>query len=329
MKEEDETAETGAPLARPLQDAIDKFKLWNLEQVESQQRQEQIDTTLYHYTDSFGLRGIIESGRIWFTDYRHLNDPSELIHGIKLAHTVAREISDGADGRVRLFLETCIDMFRQENFNLTLAFYIASFSRERDDIGQWRAYADNGRGFAIGFSSSMFKISEEPLENKLSEFVGPVLYNIDEVRARHRLALEQAAEIFFDAVNANAVLMQNKTIGLPFIQEFAREVIASPLIWNCLTSKHLAYEHEREVRLIILEQAQRVSPYVMTRVRGGEVVPYIAHEMPLREPHKITEIVIGPAAPTDAERRVRAMLRELGMNQKIPIVRSDIPYRSL
>jgi hypothetical protein len=29
-------------------------------------------------------------------------------------------------------------------------------------------------------------------------------------------------------------------------------MIASPLIWNCLTSKHPAYSHEQEVLLVIL-----------------------------------------------------------------------------
>ena len=31
---------------------------------------------IYHYTNDAGLRGILETGKIWLTDIRNLNDPS-------------------------------------------------------------------------------------------------------------------------------------------------------------------------------------------------------------------------------------------------------------
>ena len=89
------------------------------------------------------------------------------------------------------------------------------------------------------------------------------------------------------------------------MDQFVREVIASPLIWNCLTSKHPAYEHEQEVRLVVMGTPATISPFVTTRFRGSEIVPYIAQPMALRLEHKIAEIVVGPAAPPDSERTVR------------------------
>src|SRR5580704_15851225 len=123
-----------------LQDAIVRFRKWSEPQLLAEQTRNTIKAPLYHYTDGRGLKGIIESQTFWFTDYRHLNDPSELIHGIEMAHDVMRLAATGADGRVRLFLERLADMFLSKNFSTTLEFFIASFSRERDDLGQWRAY---------------------------------------------------------------------------------------------------------------------------------------------------------------------------------------------
>ncbi|MGC2602252.1 MAG: DUF2971 domain-containing protein [Rhodomicrobium sp.] len=310
-----------------LQDAVDKFNTWAEAHLQSEQDKGTIEDALYHYTDGRGLKGIIESGQIWFTGYRHLNDPSELFHGIDMARDVARGMANGADGRVRLFLETFADMFRQQNFEKTLEFFIASFSRERDDLGQWRAYADNGRGLAIGFSPRLFRVVNEPAEGRLPEFAGPIVYKVDEVLARHAAPLEEAARIFLETVEANADLVSDKAIGFPFMQAFARDVMASPLIWNCLTSKHPAYAHEREVRLVIMGTPEKLSPHVKTRLRGSEIVPYIAHAMPLREPHHIAEIVVGPAAPQGAERDVSTMIRSLGVEVDFPVGRSDIPYR--
>ena len=259
-----------APLPPVLQEAISKFSAWAEQHLLAEQHANTIATPLYHYTNGYGLKGILESGRIWFTDYRHLNDPSELTHGIDMAHDVARLLGTGADGRVRLFLENIKDLFRHDNFATTLEFFIASFSRARDDLGQWRAYADNGRGFAIGFSAGMFRIGD-PVPDRLPEFVGPVRYKLDEVCGRHAAALEEAVVVFLDAVNANADLVSDRAIGIPFMDQFAREIVAQPLIWNCLTSKHPAYEHEQEVRLLLMGIPERLAPHVTTRSGGARL----------------------------------------------------------
>ena len=323
-----DAAASPAPLPDVLQEAIGKFTAWSRKHLQAEQDATDIRFPLYHYTDGSGLKGILESGRIWFTDYRHLNDPSELTHGIELAQDVARECGSRADGRVRLFLECFADMFRHDNFSGRLEFFIASFSRARNDLAQWRAYADNGRGFAIGFAPAIFSVGElKP--HLLPEFVGAVRDETDEVRARHAAALQQAAAIFLDAVNVNADLVRDKSVGIPFMQEFAREVMAQPLIWNCLTSKHPAYKHEQEVRLLIMGTPDYLSPHVTIRFRGSEIVPYIAHPIPVREPHNITEIVIGPAAPSDAERTVRTLLASIGLEPGFAVEPSGIPYRAL
>ncbi len=316
------------PLPAALQEAIDEFRRRTEQQLLAEENKNKIEVPLYHYTNGLGLKGILESGQIWFTDYRHLNDPSELVHGMEMAQDVARLLATGADGLARTFLELFRDMFRHENFESTLDFFIASFSRARDDLDQWRAYADNGRGFAIGFAPRMFRVGERPPPGQLPEFVGPVLYTLKEVCGRHELSLDEAVSIFLAAVEANPDLMSDKSIGIPFMQEFAREIIAQPLIWNCLTSKHPAYAHESEIRLVLMGMPEDLAPHVLTRYRGSEAVPYIEHPMPLREPGHIVEIMMGPAAPRNAEQEVRALLDSLGLDPNIEITRSEIPYRA-
>src|SRR5262249_23392302 len=101
-------SKNGIPTA--LKGAIAEFNGWSDVQLTQEQTNNAIAVPLYHYTDGRGLRGIIESETIWFTDYRHLNDPSELIHGIGMAHDVMQLAATGADGRLRLFLECLADM---------------------------------------------------------------------------------------------------------------------------------------------------------------------------------------------------------------------------
>ena len=42
----------------------------------------ELPPVIYHYTDDFGLRGILKTGKFWLTDIFALNDPSELEHGV-------------------------------------------------------------------------------------------------------------------------------------------------------------------------------------------------------------------------------------------------------
>ena len=190
---------------------------------------------------------------------------------------------------------------------------------------------NDGRGFTIGFSPRMFSVVDQARSDRLPEFVGPVRYAGDELRASYQTPVHQAASIFFDTINANADLMADKAIGFPFMQELARELIASPLIWRALTTKHPAYEHEREVRLVITGTSEHVRPHVTTRLRGrSEIVPYIAQPIPVREPNNILEVIVGPAAVVDAERTVRTLLHSLGVNaNEVHVFRSSIPYRAL
>jgi SIR2-like protein/DUF2971 family protein len=129
-----------------------------------------------------------------------------------------------------------------------LEFFIACFSRARDDLGQWRAYADNGRGVAIGLSPSVFTVHDKPPAGQLPDFVGPIRYQLGEVCRRHEACVEEGAAIVLSIAQNRPDLLSNPATGGPFMEELVRQMIASPLIWNCLTSKHPAYQHEQEVR---------------------------------------------------------------------------------
>jgi Protein of unknown function (DUF2971) len=314
-------------LPMALQEAIASFRRWvDDDYLHGEQRASRINRPLYHYTDARGLKGIIESGAIWFTDYRHMNDPSELVHGIELAHLIADDPDLNADQRVEAFLKTFIDMFEHARFQATLDFFIASFSRSRDELGQWRAYADNGRGFAIGFSPRIFSITKKPPDDKPPEFVGPVRYAGQRVLESFRAPIEKAANIFLITLAAHPEMQQE--VRSLFTQELSKELIASPMIWRCLTVKHPAYEHEREVRLLIVGTPGALRPHVTTRFRGSEIVPYIPQPMAVREKDIIVEIVVGPAAPPDTERTLRTMLTSLNVVVD-NILRSEIPYRAV
>jgi hypothetical protein len=156
-----------------------------------------------------------------------------------------------------------------------------------------------------------------------------VFYTNSETRARHTKGLNKAASILDAAFRYAHHHLRDKAIGMEFLNRLARSVVAAPLLWNALTCKHPGYEHEAEVRMIVLGEKKQFKGKISKRIRKGKVVPYIPRRLPLREQGNIIEIVVGPAAPKSAERDIRKLLKSLGMDSNIPIQRSKIPYRSI
>jgi hypothetical protein len=135
--------------------AVDAFTRWSHDHLIVIDARDAITTPLYHYTDEAGLKGIITNQEVWFTDHRHLNDPTEMKFGMDIAEKILREIGDD-NSHIRLFCDAARDLFSHKNMSRTFGFYIGIFTKERDDLGQWRAYACDGRGYALALAPRLF-----------------------------------------------------------------------------------------------------------------------------------------------------------------------------
>jgi Protein of unknown function (DUF2971) len=299
--------------------AVEDFITWSRQQLRTHEEATKITEPLYHYTDAAGLCGIVKSQIIWFTSYLHLNDPSELIHGMDIVHRLLKAIGEGSPGLVKEFCDIVDVVFQHQNFSNTFGFYIASFSRNRNDLGQWRAYADNGRGFAIGLAPHLFETVETDNPKPTEYVVMPVMYEMEEAEQRYRTAIEQAVGF----VRNNR---PQDNVKMAFLRRMADELIAGQLIATSLTVKHKAYKNEEEVRLVMLGEREKQKNDLRTRIRGSEIVPFMEGCMPLRDRDGITEIVIGPAAVSSAEDAVYSLLQSLDVEPSGRIGKSKIPY---
>jgi len=122
---------------------------------------------LYHYTNDAGLAGIIESGRLWFSDIFALNDPSELRHGLGIAIDLLKSKTTDARPEIATFASGFERFDLDAGIEAAGHFFICCFSADGDDLGQWRAYADNGQGFALGFDTSSLEDAFSKKKGKL------------------------------------------------------------------------------------------------------------------------------------------------------------------
>jgi len=272
---------------------------------------------LYHYTDTAGLIGVLDNRQLWFTHIQHLNDPSELQFGARIAAEMLEDQAERGNDAAKMFC----DMAKR---TLTLGsevlgFYVASFSRARDDLGQWRAYGDNARGVSIGFAPKLFQIQYRTnLGLNEKTILAPVIYaNRDD---DHRDAIGRALEIAMRGVR-DATSPEE---GFEFFRELST-LLAVPIFSYSMSAKDPAYENEREVRLLLSNDLDRLAPVLSSRARGSRLVPFIKSPLPVPLRQAIAGIVVGPAAGKLAKGAVQSLLRRHKISPDIVEV-SRIPY---
>lgn len=315
------------PLSPCMEAAIDEFTNWSTENLNARDKRNKIRAPLYHYTDAAGLNGIIKDQQLWLTDYRHLNDPHEVIYGMDMASSLLKDIKSNYHSFTGIFCDMVNELLTHRQLQDRLIFFIGSLTRNPDELGQWRAYGDNGRGFALGLAPGLFHLADKsefkPHEKAL---VTPVVYGDTDGRLRHRSSIEKAAQIVQKVVNNNGAI-EDKDLLEPFFDRMAKALIASQIILNSLSIKHGAYKNEKEVRLIITGDSQILSPYTSTRTGPGGIIPFIKYSIPIQANGNVADVFLGPAAEDRARHGVRTLLRSFISDPDPLIKHSTIPYR--
>lgn len=281
--------------------------------------------TIWHYTDVKGALGILESGRFWFTERAHLNDPSEVKHGLDLAVGIVEELAREASSQLR----NVSARFLRDGLDRTLGtfgFYVGSFSFDSDDLGQWRAYADEGRGVALGFSSTAFD-NPSPESGIETPHTFTVRYDGSVLKEYQRRAVNRALNLLEEPELQDEISKHHETAVARIFT-----TLALLLIWNSVMFKHPAYEHEKEFRVLHLGERKdfEIRSFHRRRERQGEIVDFLDLPIPpgLSSPDVLTHLRIGPAAPDELIAQLREATRSLGIAETL-IDKSGIPFRAV
>lgn len=279
---------------------------------------------VYHYCSAETLCAILESKNIRFTDINMLNDVTEVQWGYSAFEEAATRLvnrTDIPDEIPKISIEFCDSVDKiLSGAQFAVHPFVSCFSLDGDNLGQWRAYADDGRGFAIGFRASMLKqlpvtmlSVEYDSEKQIKEMMAALLA----IHARKNLDEKNGQDDFFE----DCILTATYFAGL----------------------KHSAFQEEKEIRCVHavnIKMEKEIMHFidgsnacedwesqpVKFQVRDNHLCAYI--DLPFWHPngqHPISEIYLGPKNHSVAA-NVLLYLGGLGYSN-VGIRSSKVPYR--
>ena len=278
----------------------------------------------YHYTNAQGLYGILESKSIWLTDIDHMNDPSELKHGLSFAIDYLESLIQAVQNKYERVFFTVIRTVLTEHISYRYMFYVASFSFDADHLNQWRAYADNGRGYCIEVSKDVFQRQNLNTSKLKPLSVTVMQYGDSKIKTRQRKVIKDSLQVLKSTPSPENLSSDQLTA---FMKKLAATCVTN-LIVNSIDFKNIAYKTEKEVRLLLIHGSAKARQGANIRVTDGTFVPYHTFNLTAGKVGNnfLNSITVGPAARADAELALHKLLRSLNYSG-ISIRRSKIPYR--
>lgn len=303
------------------------------------------DQLVYHYCDLHTFISIVRRGELWLADISKSNDSMELDWAKRMfrreaSHVVREHMNWGAaiqhPTRSKLApdpLPTGFDPAAATSYLAGpsigpgsqdfLRCYAMCFSVQPDSLGQWRGYADDGAGVALGFDSSAFEAVHQRGGNAAFEY-DRVIYDQAEARSRVRAAFADV-----DIHQPTASLVQDLR------EREARLFLLAPFL------KNPTFRSEQEQRLSIwiddreLAEAQQTLAQEYGDLfqplglhfsdRDRDIVPHFRLQVDLSK--LLRQVVLGPTCRTH-RRDVLLLLSSCGVDpQNVRITRSLSSYR--
>jgi len=269
------------------------------------------DFILYHYCDENILNSILSNREIWLSDINYMNDSSEFKWARDLFVKILKKNKESFTQDFRVAIINLV--FGVDNNLLPL---IGCFSMNGDLLSQWRAYANDGYGFSIGFSS-----------NTIYEGFGVNIYPVTYDK-------EEQSKIIFDGLK-NLFKIWKKDP-----QEFFLLGVGFSTDLNYLKNPYFKEEAEvRIVRLIVKDEhskkfidvggnseINKIIPLnILEREKNGNKIKFV--KLPITVPNYqiIKEIIIGPKSTVEVD-EISKMLQMNGF-ENVKITKSNIPYR--
>lgn len=202
---------------------------------------------VYHYTSVQVLSEILNHGKIWASDCRFLNDKQDF----QKVLTTFFELFNESEKKI---LNNIFHFHTWLNHP-----FIFCCSKSPEVLSQWRGYADDGKGVAIGFVKTFL---DKPKKSKFVECVYEDHSKFfSKTKAKFSNNLTRILDMYSDPN------VEKDDFGIPNYES----CLLNDIYTELLRVKNPSFREEQEVRLVKIESYQEIK----TRVSDSLLIPYI------------------------------------------------------
>jgi hypothetical protein len=238
-----------------------------------------IPEELFHYCPLSSLFGIVKSNILRLTCSKYSNDPHENIIGENVLKEILKE---NILNQQKIFITEVIkELERGRDWSIFHTPYVFCMTKKKEDLNQWRIYADNGRGFCIGLKPAFFVTGIYIQSDIDSSFNFPLDLYYDKLyinkciyeSEKQKKFIIQIIDLFTNYPEIKNLDNDKKVIS--FIQYF-----------KLITSffKHESYKDEEEWRLVCFPVCQQSFNEYKFKIdyltKRSVIVPYM--EFPIQ-----------------------------------------------
>jgi len=300
---------------------------------------------VYHYCSIEALYAIGTKKTIRLSDITKSNDSMEIMWITQYIEEIFVKTFDSVKAEyfkknypISVFQEL-IKHYQTDFFDemkRIYSYYVCCFSEKGDVLSQWRGYADDAKGVAIGFDDSLFlSIGSNGKNDPISI---PVLYfgKVEYLERSHRQIVKKAAEQLIEDLKPIA-----KTFIIDNVDDIRQQSMKPfnkcflDLFNKAIFIKNPFFKEEKEYRIcqwldnriiepqvenILLDGDVRFDKFSFQN-RGGKLVSFLDLNFSKSTSEFIKEIVIGPKAKI-----TKADVKRFLFNNGIDIEECHITY---
>ena len=243
---------------------------------------------IYHYCSMESFIKIIENKELWLSSSTQTNDIAECRWLFSLVVRYVQENFSNSPEDIQ-FANSMLDMIALNSSPS----YIACFSQDMDRLSQWRCYADEGKGVAIGFKLSSFEntligsvdFKKFPRQDKY--YLCKVIYaNYGTVSPMIQLLIDQAKNCSDPHYDIGIIFSKLRTL-------FKNDSFSEENEWRFAVDPYLSRKSDANIWLSTLPME-----IFRTRLTAKGLSRYIAYPILGAGQPQIAEIVLGPQNPT-------------------------------
>lgn len=258
---------------------------------------------IYHYCGKEVFEKIIETEIIWLSDITKTNDKGEYNDGFQIIHDILK-IYPNVDKKIATEMSP-------SNINNTFKVLISCFSYDGDVLSQWRAYADDGCGFSIGFDMEL--IEQHHLFNRYLEKMEVISGKISFI------------SVNYDRSEFEREVHQLVKKCIDSSSPISFKLLSRELMYMAIMYKDNFFKEEQEVRGFIAPEESIKGDDYMIEQRDCSYGAANFHRLntSFQDIHAIKEVVIGPKNSATIE-ETKNKLKNFGL-ENIP-VRISVGY---